>query len=261
MQSKLRVYLVDDEPLAVSRLTRLLTETGRVEVIGSANEPETALLEIPNHSLDAVFLDIQMPGLTGFELLAKLEKYPPVIFTTAFDEFALQAFEVHSIDYLLKPVEAERLEKALIKLEKLRGGDSSHLADLQKLLVAVNANLDSKPQTTRTLERLPSRIGGRVLLIETSAITHLFSQDKVVFAQNIDGKQFPLDFSITELEKKLDAKFFVRVHRNALVNSNFIEEVHGWFSGSVLIRLKDKRKTEIAVARDRVKILKDFLGM
>ncbi|MBC7795648.1 MAG: response regulator, partial [Pyrinomonadaceae bacterium] len=180
MQSKLRVYLVDDEPLAVSRLTRLLTETGRVEIIGSANEPETALLEIPNHLLDAVFLDIQMPGLNGFELLAKLETYPPVIFVTAFDEFALRAFEVHSIDYLLKPVEAERLEKALTKLEKLRVNAGSHLADLQKLLATVNANLDSKPQTPRTFERLPSRIGGRVLLIETVAITHFFAQDKVV---------------------------------------------------------------------------------
>ncbi|MBC7798436.1 MAG: LytTR family transcriptional regulator, partial [Pyrinomonadaceae bacterium] len=149
----------------------------------------------------------------------------------------------------------------LTKLEKVRVNAVSHLADLQKLLATVNANLDSKPQTTRTFERLPSRIGGRVLLIETVAITHFFAQDKVVFAQNVDGKQFPLDFSITELERKLDSKVFVRVHRNALVNSNFVEEVHGWFSGSVLIRLKDKRKTEIAVARDRVKMLKDFLGM
>lgn len=117
----LRVYVVDDEPLAVKRLTRLLRETRRVEVVGSTVDPVEAVKFLSRENVDAVFLDIQMPGMNGFELLQKLPKEPAIVFTTAFDRFALDAFEVNSVDYLVKPIELERLEKALSKLERLRG--------------------------------------------------------------------------------------------------------------------------------------------
>src|SRR5262245_344558 len=112
-RSPLRVYVVDDEPLAVKRLTRLLRQTRRVEIVGSTVNPVEAVAFLSNQSVDAVFLDIQMPGMTGFELLQKLPEEPAVVFTTAFDRFALDAFEVNSIDYLVKPIEMERLQKAL----------------------------------------------------------------------------------------------------------------------------------------------------
>src|SRR5262245_18518584 len=117
----LRVYVVDDESLAVKRLTRLLRQTRRVEIVGSTVKPREAVEFLSHQGVDAVFLDIQMPEMTGFELLQKLPKEPAVVFTTAFDRFALDAFEVNSVDYLLKPIELERLEKALTKLERLRG--------------------------------------------------------------------------------------------------------------------------------------------
>ncbi len=254
MSNKLKIFLIDDEPLALKRLSRLLLETEKVEIIGQTSEPLKALQIIPTLTLDAIFLDIQMPELTGFELLQKLENYPPVIFTTAFDEFALKAFEVYSIDYLLKPIESERLEKALEKLEKIVAEKSNETnLNLQKLL----ENLTPKP----TLERLPSRIGGKVQIIDVKEITHFFAEDKMTFARQIEGKNFPLDFSLNELENRLEKRTFLRVHRNSIVNVNFIEEVHGWFSGQVVIRLKTTKKTEIIVARDRVKILKEFLGL
>lgn len=261
MTNKIKAFLVDDEPLALRRLSRLLAETGRVQIVESTSDALHALAEIPVSTFDVLFLDIQMPGLNGFELLARLERYPPVIFTTAFDEFALRAFEVYSLDYLLKPVEAERLEKALDKLEKLRQNAQPHFTEVQKLLEKMALSVQSDEPKNRHLERLPSRVGGRVQFVEITEITHFFAQDKLVFANTIAGKQFPLDFSIVELEKKLDSRIFVRVHRNALINSNFIDEVHGWFTGRVLVRLKDVRRTELVVARDRVRILKDFLGM
>ena len=111
--SPLRVFLVDDEPLALKRLARLLKAGGRVEVIGSTTDPEAALEVLARATIDALFLDIQMPGLNGFELLGRLKLQPLVVFTTAFDQYALRAFEVNSIDYLLKPVEAEQLERAI----------------------------------------------------------------------------------------------------------------------------------------------------
>lgn len=256
MNKKLKVFLVDDEPLALRRLSRLLLETERIEIIGQTGEPLAALKIIPDLKLDALFLDIQMPELTGFELLKKLENYPPVIFTTAFDKFALKAFEVFSVDYLLKPVESERLEKAIGKLEKLSGENT---ANIEKLLANLTQNLP--PDAPKSIERIASRIGGKVQILSISDITHFFAQDKLTFAQNIEIKQFPLDFSLNELEQKLPPQTFLRVHRSSIVNLDFVGEVHGWFSGKVLIRLKDSRKTEIVVARDRVRILKDFLGI
>lgn len=256
---KLRVFLIDDEPLALKRLSRLLLETGRVEIIRQTTEPLEALQIIPTLELDAIFVDIQMPELTGFELLQKLKNYPPVIFTTAFDQYALKAFEVYSIDYLLKPIEKEGLEKALEKLAKVVERPSEQTENIEKLLAefAVNFSVETK----RPLERIASRIGGKVQILDVSEITHFFAQDKLTFAKNADGKEFPLDYSLSELEEKLDKQTFLRVHRGSTVNLNFIKEVHGWFSGKVLIKLKDTKNSEIAVARDRVKILKDFLGM
>lgn len=252
--------MVDDEPLAIKRLSRLLLETGKVEISGHTTEPLKALQIIPTLQLDAIFLDIQMPELNGFELLQKLENYPPVIFTTAFDQFALKAFEVFSVDYLLKPIEGERLEKTLEKLEKIPVENlNESAANIQKLLENVAQNLAG--ETSKPFARIASRIGGKVQIIDVNEITDFYSQDKLIFARNAAGKSFPVDFSLNELETKLNQQYFLRVHRASIVNLNFIEEVHGWFAGRVMIRLKDAQKTEIVVARDRVKILKDFLGM
>lgn len=256
---KLRVFLVDDESLALKRLSRLLAETGKVEIIGQTTEPLKALQIIPEIEADAVFLDIQMPELTGFELLQKLKNYPPVIFTTAFDEFALKAFEVFSVDYLLKPIEIERLEKALEKLDKLISEKRPDTESLQKLLASLAKN--SNVETSRSLTRIASRIGGKVTILNVSEIVRFYSEDKITFAQNAEGKSFPVEQTLLDLEDKLDRKVFLRVHRNSIINTNFIEEVHGWFSGRIFVRLKDDGKTEIVVARDRVKILKEFLGM
>ena len=117
-----KAYLVDDEELALKRLTRLLESTGEVEVIGSTQNPETALDFLSNNQVDVVFLDIQMPAMNGFELLAALPRQPFVIFTTAYDQYALKAFEVHSIDYLLKPIEPEQLQRALAKMSRIQPG-------------------------------------------------------------------------------------------------------------------------------------------
>src|SRR6266566_9348581 len=117
----LRVFLVDDEPLALKRLSRLLQATGRVKILGSLTDPELAVSHLSKERVDVLFLDIQMPGMNGFEMLAHLPNQPIVIFTTAFDQYALRAFEVNSIDYLLKPVEPEQLDRALSKVERFRG--------------------------------------------------------------------------------------------------------------------------------------------
>ncbi len=253
--SRLKVFLVDDEPLALKRLARLLQATGRVGILGSQIDPEDAIIEISEKQPEVLFLDIQMPVLNGFEMLARLSFQPIVVFTTAYDQYALRAFEVNSIDYLLKPIEAEQLDRALSKVERLRG--SERKPEWQAAIGELTAAL--KTNQTRFPDRIASRLGERTQFIELARVTHFQAEDKLTFA--VTGtKKYVVDYSISELEQKLDPKVFIRIHRSILLNTIYVQEIHQWFAGRVLVRLKDEKRTELAVARDRVRILKERLS-
>jgi two-component system LytT family response regulator len=255
-----RAFLVDDEVLALKRLRRLLLATGRIEIVGSTTEPSTALKFLLSESVDLLFLDIQMPGLNGFELLAKLMRQPTVIFTTAYDKYALRAFEVNSIDYLLKPVDPEQLQRALKKLDLLReAGTSLELrAQIQSLMTQLAGGFSPAPRVST--DRICSRVGDRIMFIELHLITHFFSEDKLTYAAT-ETKNYIVDHTISELEQKLGSRGFARVHRATLINLRFVDELHRWFSGRMLIRMKDRNRTELTVSRDHVKSLKERLGL
>jgi len=248
-----RAFVLDDEPLAVKRLTRLLEDTGRVEVAGSDTDPERALASLNAHPVDVLFLDIQMPGMTGFDLLERLGREPFVIFTTAYDRYALNAFEVNSVDYLLKPVEPERLARALDKLDKFHAPDATDVRALARQLAA-----ELSPQ--RRLDRIASKVGERTTILDVARITHFFSKDKLTFAA-ADGREHVVDATLSELEERLDPRRFVRIHRATIVNLAFVQELFPALDGGVVARLKGDRKTELSVARDRVRGLKDRLGV
>jgi two-component system LytT family response regulator len=247
VSARLVVYLVDDERLALARLSRMLEETDRVEVAGAETDPEAALAFLRDRRVDALFLDIHMPGIGGFELLDRLDDPPPVVFTTAHDEYALRAFEVFSVDYLLKPVEAAHLARALDKLSLFAGRPP----DLRALLDALAAS--------RRPARLASRVGDRVHFVEVDRVSHFYASDKLTYA-SADGKSFVVDQTIAQLEATLDPSRFVRVHRSALVNVEFVDEVHAGFAGRLTVRLKDARRTELKVARDRARAFRERLG-
>jgi two-component system LytT family response regulator len=253
----MKAYLIDDEPLAVRRLRRLLEETGRVDVAGESNNPSQALKQIRKLRPDVLFLDIEMPGMSGFELLEQLgEPQPLVVFTTAFDRYALDAFKVNSVDYLLKPVSTAHLVRALNKLERVLGGSEAR-ADLGVLLAQVRTMLaERQPEY---LVRVASRTGDRVEFIEVAQVSHFFAKDKVTFAVT-RGKDHIVDFSVTELEAKLPPKRWIRIHRSTLVNIDAVKELHTWFGGKLLIKLKDGR-TELNVARERAAEVRARLGV
>ena len=251
MTGMLRGYVVDDERLAVERLNRLLEATGRVQLVGSTIDPEAALAFLRTNDIDLLFLDIQMPGLTGFELLALLDRDVPVVFTTAYDRYALDAFAVSSVDYLLKPIEPEQLDRCLDKLERFR----VPLRDVRALARELAAQL----APGRQLERVASRVGERTIVLDVARITHVFSKDKLSFAV-VNGHAHVIDYTLTELEARLDPRRFVRIHRATIVNAAFVQELYPGVDG-VLIRLKDDRATELSVARDRVRELKARLGI
>jgi two-component system LytT family response regulator len=253
----MKVFLIDDEPLAVQRLRRLLEDTGRVEIAGASSDPKEALDHLRRAPCDALFLDIEMPGLSGFDLLDQLgEPQPLVVFTTAYDQYALDAFRVNSIDYLLKPVEPAQLDRALNKLDRILGGSEAR-GDVNALLKQVRAMLsDRQPDY---LARVASRMGDRVEFIEVAQITHFYAKDKLTFAVAA-AKHHALDLSITELEQKLSPQNWVRIHRSTLLNVEAVKELHTWFGGKLLVKLKDGR-TELQVARERAAEVKAKLGI
>jgi len=254
----MRAFLVDDEPLALKRLSRMLNATGRVEVTGTSTDPVEAVEAIQKIRPDVIFLDIQMPEMNGFEVLAKLQPQPLAVFTTAYDKFALKAFEVNSIDYLLKPIEAPRLEQALNKLERIQAGSLAR-PELQTLLAQLAAGIRGKTGST-SLERIPSRVGERIEFVELGRVTHLFAQDKLTYAAT-GSKNYVVNFTIQELERKLDPQKFVRIHRSTIVAIKYVHELYPWFAGRMKLRLKDEHRTELDVARERVQALKQKMGI
>lgn len=254
---KLRAYLVDDEQLALERLRRLLEQTGRVQVIGSTTEPEEALTALSTDPPEVCFLDIQMPRLNGFEILARLPYQPIIIFTTAYDHYALQAFAVNSVDYLLKPVEPESLERALNKVERLRSSDRFAPPDFQSLFKQIMGSLrETQPEY---LDRIASRLGDRLWFLDLDRVTHFYAEDKLTYAVS-EGRSYCVDHTISEMEKTLNPRKFVRIHRSTLVNLAWIKEVAMLPGGALNIRLKDGKGTDLTVARDRAREFRARMG-
>jgi two-component system, LytTR family, response regulator len=254
--SRLRAYLVDDEPLALKRLARLLEQTERVEIVGSSADPAQALEELRQQPCDVLFTDIEMPDFSGFEMLSRLDPQPFVVFTTAYSQFALQAFEVHSVDYLLKPIDERQLERALSKLDRVRAGMEPK-PQVEKLLQQLASALPAKRAYPA---RLPSRLGDRIEFVEVARVTHFYANEKLTYAAT-PKKDYVVDSTIAELEETLDPAKFVRIHRSTIVNLEFVKELYSWFSERMMVRISDGKDTELTVARDRVKTLKQRLGL
>lgn len=260
---KLRAYLVDDEPLALDRLRRLLEETGRVEVVGASTVPEEAVSALKENPPDVCFLDIEMPRLNGFEVLADLARPPVVVFTTAWESYALRAFGVGAVDYLLKPIEPEMLERALGRVERMHGSDSPGSAPpaqpgLQALLGQIAESLRQTRQEYPT--RIASRLGERLWFLDLERVSHFYAEDKLTYAVS-DGKPYCVDSTIAELEKKLDPARFARIHRSTVVNLAWIREVASLPGGALNVRLKDAKQTDLTVARDRAREFKARAGL
>jgi two-component system, LytTR family, response regulator len=258
----LRAFLVDDEPLALERLQRLLAGFPELQIAGTATDPAVAVSAL-NHgqAIDVLFLDIQMPGMNGFELLAHLTTQPFVIFTTAFDQHALRAFETNAIDYLLKPIEPEQLDRAIRKLGRFRPIVKPKWQQnpaLPQLLKDLTASL--RDTQAAYPHRIASRVGERISFLQLDDVSHFIAQDKLTFAI-ANGKHHCIDQTIADLERRLDPARFLRIHRSALVNVDWIYEVNSWFAGKVVLTLKDPQHTQLTVARDRVRTLKDRLGI
>jgi two-component system, LytTR family, response regulator LytT len=262
----LRTVLVDDEQLARDELSYLLSRIDGIEVVGQAGDGVEALAAIKRLQPDVVFLDIQMPGLTGFEVARRMIDHQlssHIIFVTAFDQHAIEAFEVNAVDYLLKPVDPTRLETALQRAQKRitserPAADSDGVppmaADLERIVQLV-----TERQSRR--ERLAIKVGDRFLLVQAEEILFASLADEaitVVTSQYAGTSNYR---TLDELQARLDPTVFWRVHRSHLVNINKIKEIVPWFSRNYILRMKDEKATEIPVSRTQTRRLREYLKL
>jgi two-component system response regulator LytT len=262
----LRAVVVDDEQLARDELSYLLGRIGGVEIMAQAGNGVEALTTIGRLQPDVVFLDVQMPGLTGFEVARRLldTRAPSqIVFVTAYDQHAIEAFEVNAVDYLLKPVEQARLEVAVDRARRrisvehafdrtvAPGVDTAQLERIVQLV--------AERQNRR--ERLAIKVGDRFTLVQAEDVIFASLGDDgiaVVTDQHAGTSSYR---TLDELQERLDASVFWRVHRSHLVNINKIKEIVPWFSRNYILRMKDPKSTEIPVSRTQTKRLREYLKL
>ncbi|MTI21255.1 response regulator [Fulvivirga sp. RKSG066] len=225
----MRALIIDDERLARKELSNLLAEYNNVEIVGEAANADEAQELIQKENPDLLFLDIQMPGKTGFELLEMLDNVPKVIFTTAYDEFALKAFEVNALDYLLKPIQPERLKESISKLPE--------------------ESTAKKPQDEEKKLALEDQVfvkdGDKCWFVSLSNI-RLFESDGNYIKVYFDNNRPMIHKSLNALDEKLDTRSFFRASRKHIVNLSWVETIEPWFNGGLMVKLRGGDKVEVS---------------
>jgi two-component system response regulator LytT len=256
---KISALIVDDEAPARDELAFLLKGLPDVEVLGQGKNGVEALNLIRELTPQVVFLDVQMPGLDGFGVIKKLlerkARLPFVVFVTAYDHYAVQAFEVNAIDYLLKPIARPRLEKAVARVRRELEGSEPAAQTLDRLVQLVEGR--PLPQKTKLLVKT----GGRLVLVNSDDIIFASIEDGVITicTRDLEGQS---NFrTVEELQSNLDPNTFWRVHRSYLVNINRIKEVVPWFKSSYQLKMDDRKQTEIPVSRAQTRRLRELLNL
>ena len=254
MNQLFKAIVIDDEPAARRLMKNLLKEYDDVvEVIDEAGSGREAVEKIERLKPDVIFLDIQMPDLTGFELIEQLTEKPNIIFTTAYEQYAIKAFENFSIDYLLKPIKDERLRQSVEKLKKFgRLNQSINIGELQEIIRQL--------QAPKKATALPIKTGDRINLIRYENIAFLEAQDKYVCVFTTDGQKFLTDNSLNVLVEKLPPEF-CRIHRSYIINKDKIREMHRHFSGRYLFIMDDKAATRLTSGRTYQDIFRTEFGL
>ncbi len=237
----MKALIVDDERLARKELISLLGDFKNVEILGEAANADEAIEMIELKRPDVIFLDIQMPGKTGFELLESLDRAPKVVFTTAYDEYALKAFEFNALDYLLKPIHQERLKECISKLS-----------------VDVKDDYGNSGSKLSLDDRVFVKDGERCWFVKLSDV-RLFESDGNYIKVYFDNNRPMIHKSLNALDKKLDDRSFFRASRKHIINLSWVEGIESWFNGGLLVRLKGGDKIE--VSRRQASKFKDKMSL
>ncbi|GBD25612.1 Transcriptional regulatory protein YehT [bacterium HR30] len=244
----IRALIVDDEKLARERLQTFLRDFAEVEVVGTAKNGPQAIQAIDTLKPDVVFLDVQMPGVDGFGVLKAIHHRPQIVFATAFDQYAIRAFEVCAVDYLLKPISRERLSETMRRVRDRLANQTAPPA-IEDILDALEA------RERRYLRQVPVQRGRNILVLPTEQILWFEVEDRIVFAY-IDGDRFMTNFTLRELEERLDPNVFFRAHKSRLVNLHYVKAIVPWFAGRYKLVMKDQKGSELELSRAQTRLLR-----
>ena len=243
--NKFTCIIIDDEELARQRLIRLITPYDVFEIVAQAANGLEGLKLVEAHQPDVIFLDVEMPVMNGFEMLSKLKKQPKVIFTTAYDQYAIKAFEENSLDYLLKPVEKDRLDKCVAKLQAMHKPMEMPLKQLLEQL---------RPK--KEIKTLTVKIGDKILLIALNAIIAIEAEEKYVFLHTEDGNKHLTDFTLSNLEERLPENF-CRIHRSTIINTEKIKEIRKSFNGALVFVMNNVAQSKFTSSRSNSEALRE----
>jgi len=254
MTTKIRALIVDDMPLARKRIKRILSKDGEIEIVGECADGREAVEAVRELKPDLMFLDVQMPETDGFQAMAEIgvENAPVTIFVTAFDNFALKAFEVHALDYLLKPFDVERFKKTVERAKELiRTREIDNPADAR--LIALLKDLKNEP---KYLKRLTVKSRGRTVFVPIDEIDYIEAEGNYLSVKT--GREAHLIRSaMRQFENRLDPEKFARIHRSTIVNIDRVKEMHPLFNGDQLVIMKNGK--ELVLSRNYRDRLKDLL--
>ncbi len=255
----INTLIVDDERPARDELAYLLKAFPEVNLVGQGKNGLEAVSLIKEHNPDLVFLDVQMPGLDGFGVIKKLVerklRIPQIVFATAYDNYAVHAFEVNAVDYVLKPFDKGRIAKAIQRAKKLVEANASPVERLETLVGQLGATKTAQPV------KLLMKSQSRLLLIDSEEMVYASIQDGTITIYAREAEGVSNYRTIEELQASLDADVFWRAHRSYLININQIKEVVPWFKSSYMLKMNDKRQSEIPVSRAQTKRLRELLKL
>jgi DNA-binding LytR/AlgR family response regulator len=261
-RAEFKVLVVDDERPAQEELAYLLEQSGYCRKVVITGDVLEALRFLQQEHYDIIFVDVQMPGMNGLELVRVLQKFtapPKVVFVTAYEEYAVQAFELDAVDYLLKPVSKTRLIAALQRAVR-RPGEIPVPEEETPKARSREDEKETPDQKIRVLDKLPVDKESKTLLIDLSDIRYAVARGDYVYIKIFD-QEFLTRYSISELEKRLPSPPFLRTHRAFLVNLHNVSEIYPFFNGAYVLKVNDKDQSEVQVSRGHAKNLRSLLGM
>ncbi len=256
----MKIFIVEDEELAVKKLQKtLLTIDKDIEVIGTADSIATSVEWLENNtSPDLILMDIELLDGQSFEIFNQYEVKSPVIFTTSYDEYALKAFKVNSIDYLLKPVQKEDLRNALEKYKKMSGASTSQagVLNMDNLIKELQQKLQPKEYRKRFLVKNAQKL----VSVEVDEIAYFYSDGRLNFFKTADNKKYVVDYTMDEMEEMLNPDAFFRISRSFYVSIGCVEQIHDYFGNRLMLQLKPAVDKEALVSREKVTDFKKWLG-
>ncbi|MDJ1469834.1 LytTR family DNA-binding domain-containing protein [Cytophagaceae bacterium DM2B3-1] len=252
----MKILIIEDEDLAVRKLQRTVQEIDpEIDIVGVAGSVRESVTWLDKHPApDLILMDIELADGQSFEIFEQTEVTSPVIFTTSYDEYAIQAFKVNSIDYLLKPIQKADLQRSLQKFNHLQHQSSPSMINIEKLIRELQV------QTRDYRKRFLVKQGQRLVSFEVNDIAYFFMEDRFCFFRTRTNQKFLVDYTMDELETELDPKYFFRINRSFIVSQTTIDQIQNYFGNRLALTLKPVCDKEVLVSREKVSDFKEWMG-